>query len=47
MAGRGYKLLGVNADVIFNGKEDQLPGSYTLTLWENLLLPTRWARTLR
>jgi acetoacetate decarboxylase len=36
LAGRGYNLLGAEADVIFNGKEDQLPGSYTLALWENL-----------
>jgi acetoacetate decarboxylase len=36
LAGRGYNLLGIEAEVIYNGENDQLQGTYTLALWENL-----------
>jgi len=35
LAGGGYNLLGVNAEVRFNGERDQVDGSYCLVLWED------------
>jgi acetoacetate decarboxylase len=36
LAGRGYNLLGVNAQVVFKGDKDRLVGTYNLVMWENL-----------
>jgi len=47
LAGRGYNLIGVNAAVKFNGKEDQLEGSLTLVMWENLTDPILTGREIQ
>lgn len=39
LAGRGYNLISVNASVVFKDGKDQIPGSYTLVMWENLTDP--------
>jgi len=39
LAGHGYNMIGVNAAVVFDGKKEQLEGSFTLTIWENLADP--------
>ncbi len=35
MAGRGYNLIQIAVPARFNGKRDQLEGSFPLVLWEN------------
>lgn len=47
LAGGGYNLLGVNANVKFNGKVDQLEGGYCLVLWENATDPILTGRELQ
>lgn len=39
LAGHGYNMLGVNAAVVFDGEQEQLEGSYSLVIWENLTDP--------
>jgi len=39
LAGHGYNLISVSASVVFNGEKGQIPGSYTLVMWENLTDP--------
>jgi acetoacetate decarboxylase len=39
LAGHGYNMIGVNASVIFTGKDETLEGSYCLAIWENLTDP--------
>ncbi|WP_439100810.1 acetoacetate decarboxylase family protein [Congregibacter sp.] len=39
LAGFGYNMIGVNAAVIFEGEHEQLTGSYSLVIWENLTDP--------
>lgn len=46
LAGRGYNLLAVNASVVYQGEQDQLTGSYTLVMWENLTDPILRGREL-
>ena len=47
MAGRSYNLIGVNASVKFKGKEDQLEGALTLSMWENLTDPILTGREIK
>lgn len=46
LAGRGYNLISVTAAANFNGKEDQLSGTFTLVVWENLADPILTGREL-
>jgi len=39
LAGNGYNMIAVNAAVTFNGEHEQLRGTYTLVIWENLADP--------
>jgi len=39
LAGRGYNTLGVSFPAVFNGKQDQVTGSFLTVLWENLADP--------
>lgn len=39
LAGRGYNMISVNANAVFNGELDQLEGQFTLVVWENLADP--------
>ena len=39
LAGRGYNILGVSFQVIFNGKQDRAAGNLLTVLWENLADP--------
>ncbi len=39
LAGRGYKMLGVSFDVVFEGEEDKAAGPFLTVLWENLADP--------
>jgi 3-hydroxybutyryl-CoA dehydrogenase len=36
LAGRGYNLVAVTASAVFNGKNEQLVGQFSLVWWENL-----------
>ncbi len=47
MAGANYNLLGVNAAVRFNGKNDQIDGQFCLVLWENDTDPILRGRELQ
>ena len=47
LAGRGYNMIGVNAAVKFNGKEDQLEGSLALVMWESLTDPILTGREIK
>jgi len=46
LAGHSYNIIGVNASVVFNGKEDHLTGTYPLVLWENLTDPILTGREI-
>ncbi|MCO4811400.1 MAG: acetoacetate decarboxylase family protein [Gammaproteobacteria bacterium] len=46
LAGRGYNLISVNAAVVFEGDQEQLEGSFTLVVWENLADPILSGREL-
>ena len=39
LAGRGYAVLGASFPAVFNGKEEQVVGSFLSVLWENLCDP--------
>jgi acetoacetate decarboxylase len=39
LAGRGYNMISVNASVVYKGEKEQLQGTYTLVVWENLTDP--------
>ena len=39
LAGHGYNMIGVNAGVVFQGEHEQLQGTYSLVIWENLTDP--------
>ena len=39
LAGRGYNMIAVTASVIYKGEKEQLTGSYSLAIWENLTDP--------
>lgn len=39
LAGHGYNMIGVNASVVYKGKTEQLTGTYSLVIWENLTDP--------
>lgn len=39
LAGRGYNMIAVSASVIYQGEKEQLTGSYSLVIWENLTDP--------
>lgn len=47
LAGRGYNMIGVNAAVKFNGKEDQLEGALALVMWESLTDPILTGREIK
>jgi len=47
LAGRGYNLVGVSAEVVFKGEKETLEGSYTLVMWENLTDPILTGRELQ
>mgnify|MGYP005686665421 CR=1 FL=1 len=47
LAGHGYNLIGVHASVIYKGDTEQLVGSYTLVMWENLTDPILAGRELQ
>jgi acetoacetate decarboxylase len=46
MAGRGYNVVGVNLAAVFNGKKDNIIGSYAAVLWENDTIPIITGREL-
>jgi acetoacetate decarboxylase len=39
LAGHGYNMIGVNASVVYQGEKEQLSGTYSLVIWENLTDP--------
>ena len=39
LAGHGYNMIGVNASVVYKGEKEQLTGTYSLVIWENLTDP--------
>ncbi len=39
LAGYGYNMIGVNASVVYQGEKEQLTGTYSLVIWENLTDP--------
>jgi len=47
LAGRGYHLVGVSAEVVFRGEKETLEGNYTLVMWENLTDPILTGRELQ
>ena len=47
LAGHGYNLIGVNAEVVFRGERETLEGTYTLVMWENLADPILTGRELQ
>ena len=47
LAGRGYNMIGVNANVVYQGPEERLEGSYCLVIWENLADPILTGRELQ
>ncbi|MCA0900058.1 MULTISPECIES: acetoacetate decarboxylase family protein [Microbulbifer] len=47
LAGHGYNLIGVHANARFDGRHDQLRGTYTLAMWENLTDPILTGRELQ
>jgi acetoacetate decarboxylase len=46
LAGHGYNLIAVNAAAIYRGEKEQVEGSYTLVMWENLADPILSGREL-
>jgi acetoacetate decarboxylase len=47
LAGHGYNMIGVSASVVFKGDVDELAGSFTLVMWENLADPILTGRELQ
>ena len=47
LAGHGYNLIGVHASVIYKGEKEQMVGSYTLVMWENLTDPILAGREMQ
>ena len=47
LAGRGYNMIGVNANVVYQGAEERMEGSYCLVIWENLTDPILTGRELQ
>lgn len=47
LAGHGYNLIAVNAQVVYEGPEETLSGTYTLVMWENLADPILTGRELQ
>ena len=47
LAGHGYNMIAVNAEVVFEGKEEQLEGNFCLVIWENLCDPILSGRELQ
>ncbi len=47
LAGHGYNMIGVNADVVYRGEEETLEGTYALVIWENLTDPILSGRELQ
>ena len=47
LAGRGYNMVSVNAAVVFNGEREQLQGTFSLVIWENLTDPILIGRELQ
>ena len=46
LAGHGYNMIGVDLAAFFNGKQDQLRGSFGLVLWEDKMNPVTRGREL-
>lgn len=47
LAGRGYNMISVKAAVVYQGEKEQLTGSYTLVVWENLADPILVGREIQ
>jgi len=47
LAGRGYNMIGVNANVVYESEQERLEGSYSLVVWENLADPILTGRELQ
>lgn len=47
LAGRGYNMVSVNAAVLYDGEEEQLEGTFSLVIWENLTDPILIAREVQ
>jgi acetoacetate decarboxylase len=47
LAGRGYNLVHVMADVVYQGEKEELTGKYTLVMWENLTDPILTGREMQ
>lgn len=47
LAGHGYNMIGVTAAVVFKGEQEQLEGSFTLVIWENLADPILIGREMQ
>ena len=47
LAGRGYNMIGVNADVTYRSDGESLEGTFALVIWENLADPILTGRELQ
>lgn len=47
LAGHGYNMVGVNCNVIFDGEDGPIEGTYALVIWENLTDPILTGRELQ
>lgn len=47
LAGHGYNMIAVNAAVVYDGEKEQLTGTYSLVMWENLADPILIGREMQ
>ena len=47
LAGHGYNMIAVNAAVVYMGEKEQLTGTYSLVIWENLTDPILMGREVQ
>ena len=47
LAGHGYNMIGVTCSAVYKGPTEQLSGSFTLVVWENLADPILTGRELQ
>lgn len=47
LAGHGYNMIGVTASAVYHGPKEQLTGTFTLVIWENLTDPILSGRELQ
>ncbi|HUW17507.1 MAG TPA: acetoacetate decarboxylase family protein [Actinomycetes bacterium] len=47
LAGHGYNLVAVNASAVYRGSAEELEGTFTLVMWENLTDPILSGRELQ